>query len=148
MEKVFGFSSEYTTITPDVNNNYFSYYNNSFPASDISGYQYMFDAGQFKSPDNTSASTIKDVTLNTTKNTVSITKNGANIYKYNMNALAGTFYKKYGANKPEGNELTFDDQTANIKVKYLFKDITGNINSDGTVEVTDFNATILVQLLK
>jgi hypothetical protein len=147
MEKVLGI--KYTDEYYGNNNEYFSF--NSAGSSeliDIRGYDY------FSGPRNNGKEMITNTSLSINfdydSSILKVTESGKDIYKVDLQIFADKLIGKYGFNQKGESfpqeEMTFEDENDNVKIKIIFNNISGNKNSSsGKMESKNFDFYVLLK---
>lgn len=139
MNKLFGFEyEEYYNAPQDIK--YFAYsLNYSSSPHSIRGYDYLFN---FRYPGNAQDLSNIKVKADYNSNTMvfKLYNNGTEVYAKSMPDFTDTLYGKYGTTSdktipPEA--MTFVDENAAVKVKFLFINIYGSRDTTGNVTRID-----------
>lgn len=147
MEKVLGikYSEEYY----GNENEYFSF--NSIGSSDlidIRGYDYF--SGPRNNGKEMPTSTSLSINFDYDSSILKVIKSGKEIYKVDFQVFADKLIEKHGYNQrgesfPQ-EEMTFEDENENMKIKILFNNISGNKNSlNGKMESKNFDFYVLLK---
>lgn len=145
MPEVFGFKYEYGYRQSDWNQ-YFSYYAeiDSKPL-EIGGYSYLFDIRGNQPLKSTSDNKL-EVKLDNETYQIKVMSGNKELYNKNLSDFVKKIYDIYGTNnsktiKPE--DMVFVDENQNIKVKYVFRNMYGNID-ETTKEIKINNMEFLM----
>jgi len=148
MEKVIGV--KYSDQNYENNNRYFHF--NSTGASgavDIRGYDYLFDSR------NNGAQLQKDkpfsISYNNESSSLKISQGGKDIYNRDLQDFVNKLVDKYGINQKDTTispeEMSFVDETNNVKIKIQFSNISGNVNnSNNKMESKDFEFYVIIKI--
>ncbi|MCB2288993.1 DUF4153 domain-containing protein [Clostridium sp. CS001] len=147
IEKVLGI--KYTDEYYGENNEYFFF--NSAGSSeliDIKGYEYFYGTRNNGMQIPTSADL--NIYFDYNSSILKVTKDGADLYKVDLQVFADKLIDKYGFNQKEENfpqnEMTFEDENKDVKIKIQFNNISGNKNSSsGKIETKNFDFYVLLK---
>ena len=147
MEKVLGV--KYSEENYQNNDGYF-FFNSTgaIDPIDIKGYDYLF-VSRYGQPIQNSAPF--NINFDYESGELKITQDGKDIYKRDLMDFANKLMDKYGINQKEQNissqEMSFEDENNEVKIKIQFSNISGNKNtSSGKIESKNFNFYVVVQL--
>lgn len=156
MSNVLGFSYE----NPIYESPYGRFYymrNLSEGSVDISGYDNLFDMRIMTEGKKVASNSPLDASYDPSSSIAKISYNGKNIYSKDLNTFLEDMIKKHGI-QPEGyriseentlpaDEMTFSEENENVKVKFVFLNISGNKNQNtGAIEDKGLDFYILVKL--
>lgn len=137
IEKVFGFKPDYNITENNAGMNNVSYYLNDtekiFPIQD---YTYFVDYNNYvvKANDNNVVNISKDdltIVYSGGGSQLKIMKQNQEIYKININEVANKISEKSnGKDMRSIGDMTFTDENDKIKIKLVFKNMYGSINSN------------------
>jgi len=132
MEKEIGvkYSDEYNGNS----NGYFSFYSlGALEPMNIRGYDYLFDSRNNGQRQQQQMNTKFIMNFDSQSSTVTITKEGKDIYKRNLQDFANKLMDKYGINQNQQNispsDMSFEDENYKIKIKIQFYNISGSKNT-------------------
>lgn len=156
MNNVLGFSYE----NPIYESPYGRFYymrNLSEGSLDISGYDNLFDMRIMTEGKKVASNSPLDASYDPASSIAKISYNGKNIYSKDLNTFLEDMIKKHGI-QPEvyriseentlpADEMTFSDENENVKVKFVFLNVSGSKNQNtGTIEDKGLDFYILVKL--
>lgn len=147
MEKVLGikYKSEYNY--PNEKTNFYYSIENRTKAIDIKGYDYLFNINNMKNgTDKDSLNVYYEIDSTVFK----IIKDKEVVYSKDLTEFALILYEKYEDNHNNQipfNDMIFIEENNNIKVKFIFKYISGIFNnSSGDIEHPKYSFNILIKL--
>lgn len=133
------------------NNNEYYYFSSGGlqDTIDIRGYDYLFDSRNYAEINSDSPSFIIKFDYDTS--ILKMSKDGKDIYNKDLQDFANKVIDKNGMN-PKGDsipaeDLIFEDENNNVKIKIQFRSISGNRNtSSGEIESQNFDFYFLIKI--
>jgi hypothetical protein len=147
-EKILGVN--YIEKNYENNNEYFNFNSTgTSEAMDVRGYDYLFDS-RYNKPQN-SENTPLSLNYDYESSTLKVTQDRKDIYKKDLTDFVNILIKKYDINQNQNNipqeEMTFEDGNDKVKIKIIFSNISGNMNtSKDKLQSKNFEFYILVKL--
>jgi hypothetical protein len=151
MDSVFGFGQENSGIKS--NEKGFGYYNPGTGAVQISGYDVFFKFSAYNNGKLSFEQSI-DTKLGALKlviegNSLSIQRDGAAIYSYDLNAYIQGLFSKYGGYSKGSNVIAKDliviDSNDRVKIMIIFENIDGNIDSEGAqAQINNMSGSVFI----
>ena len=151
MKASLGFEFEYTSTLG--NNGYFYYQRDSSERGiDISGYDYLFDAGQYNSNTGSSGSPV-NVTYNYDTSLLKVFYNDKEVYSDDFNAFVKALIDKHGIPSQDSkesmlpaSEMTQVTETDKLKIKVVYMSISGNVNQSQSIKGKGIEFYVLVKV--
>lgn len=156
MNSVLGFSFESPIIELPYGRFYFMR-QLSEGSIDIKGYDYLFDMRTITEGKKAANTSPLDASYDYESSIVKISYNGKKLYSKDLNIFIENILNKHGIqsarnpiseeNTLSAEEMTFSEENENIKVKFVFLNISGNKNqNNNTIEDKGLEFYILVKL--
>jgi hypothetical protein len=151
MNDVFGTGFNHEIFTDSGRENSTKYYNelNDIPWSDIHGYDYFVDlSNRYLAKNSVNVGSMEIFYPDQSRN-VTIILRGKEVYRKNVRDLALTLLRQYKPEtKPVRKKMTYTDQNQNIKIHYIFKQISGTedmLTGEIKLDYTEFYLLIKVK---
>jgi hypothetical protein len=151
MKASLGFEFEYTSTLG--NNGYFYYQRDSSERGiDISGYDYLFDAGQYNNSTGSSGSPV-NVTYNYDTSLLKVFYNDKEVYSDDFNAFVKALIDKHGIPSQDSkesmlpaSEMAQVTETDKLKIKVVYMSISGNVNQSQSIEGKGIEFYVLIKV--